>query len=86
MTSGVANLSFGNTNPDSLSLSMTSGSSNIHLYGESAFSVSVDKTSGSFNPNFTHVKNGSVYSYLSGGPMYTIDMTSGSVDFTLSNQ
>jgi len=86
MTSGLANLRFGNTNPESLSLSMTSGSSNIQLYGQTAFSVSVDKTSGSFNPNFSYVKNGSVYSYLSGGPMYTIDMTSGAVDLDLSGQ
>ena len=86
MTSGLANLRFGNTNPESLSLSMTSGSSNIHLYGQTAFSVSVDKTSGSFNPNFTYVKNDKIYSYLSGGPIYTIDMTSGAVDFTLGGQ
>jgi DUF4097 and DUF4098 domain-containing protein YvlB len=86
MTSGLADITFGNTNPESLSLSMTSGSCTINLKEQSAFSVSVDKSSGSFNPNFTHVKNGKVYIYLSGGPTYDIDLTSGTVDFNLIGQ
>lgn len=86
MTSGLANIDFGITNPDSMILSMTSGSSNIHLYGQDAFNVSVDKTSGIFNPNFAHVKNEKIYSYLTGGPTYVIKMTSGLVNLTLSPQ
>ncbi len=86
MTSGLADITLGTTNPESLSMSMTSGSCTINLKEQSAFSVSVDKSSGSFNPSFTHIKNGNVYAYLSGGPTYDIDLTSGTVDFNLIGQ
>jgi len=84
MTSGLADLEFGSTNPSSLRLTMTSGSSNITLKGTDAFSVTVDKTSGNFNPNFENQKNGNTYSHLSGGPSYLISMTSGNVNFTVA--
>lgn len=84
MTSGLADLEFGSTNPSSFKLTMTSGSSNIRLNGPEAFSVTVDKTSGNFNPSFEYQKNDKTYTYKSGGPAYTISMTSGNVDFTVA--
>ena len=84
MTSGNAEIRFGSTNPTSFALSMTSGSAKVHLQGPESFSVKVDKTSGVFNPNFDYLKDNRTYIHGSNGPLYTINMTSGDVDFTLS--
>lgn len=86
MTSGLADLEFGTTNPSSFKLNMTSGSANIRLNGPEAFSVTVDKTSGNFNPDFDYQKTDKTYAYKSGGPTYTITVTSGNVDFTVAPQ
>jgi hypothetical protein len=80
MTSGMIDLDFDQINPSALSLDMTSGLANIVLNGPDAFQFKVDKTSGSFNANFDHVLEGKTYSHGSGGPLYSIQMTSGVVN------
>lgn len=86
MTSGMIDLDFSQLNPTALNLEMTSGLANIALHGTQAFEVNVEKTSGSFNPNFNYTKNDKTYSYLTGGPVYSIKMTSGIVNFDHSAQ
>lgn len=83
MTSGLAKLDLLQSIPNSLDLQLTSGSADLTLYGADPFSFTVHKTSGSFNPHYAAVKNGNTYSYQSGGPTYTVDLTSGSVNVDL---
>jgi DUF4097 and DUF4098 domain-containing protein YvlB len=78
MTSGEFGLQFHSTNPASLDHDMTSGSVIYSLPQSSPFSITVDKTSGTFSSNFTMTQNGNRYDYGTGGPVYTLDMTSGS--------
>lgn len=78
MTSGEFGLQFLSTNPLSLDHDMTSGSAVYSLPQSIPFSISVDKTSGSFSSGFTMSQNGDRYDYGTGGPLYTLDMTSGS--------
>lgn len=78
MTSGEFGLQFLSTNPLSLDHDMTSGSATYSLPQSTPFSISVDKTSGSFSSGFTMSQSGDRYDYGTGGPLYTLDMTSGS--------
>jgi hypothetical protein len=78
MTSGEFGLQFLSTNPLSLDHDMTSGSATYSLPQSTPFSISVDKTSGAFSSGFTMTQNGNRYDYGTGGPLYTLDMTSGS--------
>ena len=83
MTSGDAVIHLLNTLPTTLNLEMTSGDTEITLHGSTPFSITVDKASGDFNTNFPTTKNDHTYSYLSGGPTYSIKMTSGNIDVNL---
>lgn len=78
MTSGEFGLQFHSMNPLSLNHNMTSGSATYGLPQSNPFSIEVDKTTGSFNSNFTMSQSGNRYSFGTGGPLYTLDMTSGS--------
>lgn len=78
MTSGDFSLRFISANPESLDHDMTSGSAAYGLPQDLPFSIDVNKTTGSFTSNFTMSLSGRIYSYGTGGPRYTLDMTSGS--------
>lgn len=78
MTSGDFGLQFHSANPLSLDHDMTSGSVVYSLPQNTPFSVDVDKTAGSFSTSFTMSQSGNRYDYGTGGPVYTVDMTSGS--------
>lgn len=78
MTSGDFGLQFISTNPLTLDHDMTSGSATYSLPQNTPFSIDVNKTAGSFNSSFTMSQSGRIYSYGTGGPHYTLDMTSGS--------
>jgi DUF4097 and DUF4098 domain-containing protein YvlB len=78
MTSGEFGLQFLSANPLSLDHDMTSGSAIYSLPQSAPFSIDVDKTAGSFTSDFTMSISGRIYSYGTGGPQYTLDMTSGS--------
>ncbi|KAF0226130.1 MAG: hypothetical protein FD133_430 [Erysipelotrichaceae bacterium] len=80
MTSGTMKLDLLEQLPQSLSLKMTSGSANITLHGTDGFGFVVKKTSGSFTTDFEVITSGNTYTYKSGGPLYTVDLTSGSVN------
>ena len=83
MTSGQARIHLLKTLPSSFNLAMTSGDAEITFYGSTAFKMNVDKTSGDFNTNFPTIKNDHTYAYLTGGPTYSIKMTSGNIDIDL---
>jgi DUF4097 and DUF4098 domain-containing protein YvlB len=83
ITSGDAIINLLSELPNKLELSMTSGDIELTLHGSNPFSFKVDQVSGNFNPHFSTIKNGHVYSYLTGGPTYNIDVTSGNVDVNL---
>jgi DUF4097 and DUF4098 domain-containing protein YvlB len=83
MTSGDAIINLLNELPTTLNIDVTSGDVELTLHGSNPFSFKVEQLSGDFNTHFSTIKNGHVYSYLTGGPTYTIDMTSGNVDVNL---
>ena len=80
MTSGTIKLDLLEQLPQALSLKLTSGSANVTLHGTDGFGFVVKKTSGSFTTDFDVITSGNTYTYKSGGPLYTIDLTSGSVN------
>lgn len=83
MTSGDAVINLLKELPDDINIDVTSGDIELTLHGSNPFSFKVNLVSGNFNPHFSTIKNGHIYSYLTGGPTYTIDMTSGNIDVNL---
>jgi hypothetical protein len=83
MTSGDATIDLLSELPKAINIDVTSGDVELILHGSSPFSFKVNQVSGDFNPRFSTIKNGHLYSYLTGGPTYTIDMVSGNVDVNL---
>lgn len=83
MTSGDATINLLNELPTSLNIDVTSGDVELTLHGSDPFSFKVNQMSGDFTTHFSTIKNGHIYSYLTGGPTYTVDMTSGNIDVNL---
>lgn len=86
MTSGTMKLDLLEQLPQVLDVKLTSGSANITLHGTDGFGFVVKKTSGSFTTDFEVMTNGNTYTYKSGGPLYNIVLTSGTVNAHLKSE
>lgn len=86
MTSGTMKLDLLEQLPQVLNLRLTSGTANVTLHGTDGFGFVVKKTSGSFTTDYDVMTSGNTYTYKSGGPLYTIDLTSGSVNTHLKSE
>ncbi len=85
MTSGTIKLDLLEQLPQVLNLKLTSGSADITLHGTDGFSFVVKKTSGSFTSDFEVMTSGNTYTYKAGGPVYNVDVTSGTVSAHLKS-
>lgn len=84
MTSGNAEINM-SVLPDQLDIRITSGIVRATLPENSGFKVAVDKTSGYFSSDFALSSIGNSYTYGTGGPSYSVKITSGNIQLRKGN-
>jgi len=84
MTSGNAEIDM-SILPDQLDIRITSGIVRAALPENTGFKVAVDKTSGYFSSDFALSSIGNSYTYGTGGPSYSVKITSGNIQLRKGN-